>query len=63
MYPESAERPTPADLLRQILFGYLGASRVVGWPGADVYNLGKLYVDSTSINMLGIDDGNQPIPI
>ena len=31
--------------------------------GADVYNLGKLYVDSTSINMLGIDDGNQPIPI
>jgi hypothetical protein len=31
--------------------------------GADVYNLGTLYADSTSINSLGILNGNKPIPI
>jgi parallel beta-helix repeat protein len=31
--------------------------------GADVYNLGSLYADSTSINSLGILNGNKPILI
>jgi hypothetical protein len=31
--------------------------------GADVYNLGTLYADSTSINSLGILNGNKPILI
>jgi hypothetical protein len=39
-----------------------GNTAPVGF-GADVYNQGVLYADSTSINSLGIVDGNKPIPI
>jgi hypothetical protein len=39
-----------------------GNTAPVGF-GADVYNQGVLYADSTSINSLGTLDGNKPIPI
>jgi parallel beta-helix repeat protein len=39
-----------------------GNTSPVGF-GADVYNLGVLKVDSTSISMIGVIDGNPAIPI